>query len=276
MVYDILPERDLHFSDIRDTLNSAGGSVTNDVASAFKTTANINKWSRHKPVKLAVNFCQDFDSSAPNYDADWWKAKYMTCGISIPYQPLADDSLRILAYTAYSGGVDNYSYLIPTGTSSEPFRLGDCSGYNKNATEPFKTGITGYPAYVKDNTKPIEVNLFSTEYLNFYTSKTDRNEISLYDLIGMYDDYYLVIEVCEDAVNNPWYNNLLYKYRSAAPITTNEISTQLKLQLDGWSYQVKKIMFVIGLLRYNDGDYLGASGFLVRRKDDGCSYLFMY
>lgn len=225
MVYDILPERDLHYSDIRDTLNSAGGSVNNDVSSAFKATANINKWSKHKPVKLPVNFCQDFDSSAPNYDADWWKAKGTTYGIRIPYQPLSENALHLLAYRAYNGDADNYSYLIPTGTSSEPFRLGDFAGYKRYATEPFKTGITGYPAYGKNQKEPIEVNMFSTEYLNFYTSRTDNNDISLYDLIGMYDDYYLVIEACDDTnPSTPWYVNSLYKYRSASAITTNDPS----------------------------------------------------
>ena len=39
MVYDILPTTNLKYDDIRDTLNSAGGSVDNDVASAFKESA---------------------------------------------------------------------------------------------------------------------------------------------------------------------------------------------------------------------------------------------
>ena len=50
MIYDILPENDLHYSDVRDTLNSAGGSVNNDVASAFKESAKINRWAKYKPI----------------------------------------------------------------------------------------------------------------------------------------------------------------------------------------------------------------------------------
>lgn len=273
MVYDILPTTNLKYDDIRDTLNAGGGSVNNNVASAFKSAANINKWSKHKPVKLAVNFCQDFDSSAPNYDADWWKAKYSTCGLSIPFQPLTENQLNTLAYSAYNGSLDNYTYLLPTGTASEPFRLGDFARYNRNATEPFKTGITGYEAYSKNNIYPIEVNMFSTGYLNFFTSRTDNNEISLYDLIGMYSDYYLVVEAC-DSTSRPWYDNILYKYRSASPITTNDPSTQLQIQLDD-GYLDKTIMFVTGIQRYNGSEYVGGSGFLAPWKDDGSNYPFL-
>jgi len=275
MVYDILPTENLEFQDIRDTLAAGGGSVNNTMSSLFTEAANINKWSKHKPVKLPVNFCQDFDSSAPNYDADWWKAKGTTYGISVPYQPLSESALRHLAYRAYNGDADNYTYLIPTGTSSEPFRLGDFAGYKRYATEPFKTGISGYPVYSKNQKEPIEVNMFSTEYLNFYTSRTDSNDISLYDLIELYDDYYLVIEACDDTnLSTPWYINPLYKYRSTSAITTNDQSAWFKLKLDG-SYQGKTIMFIIGIQRYNDDEYEAGTGFIAPWKDDGSSYPFM-
>ena len=129
MVYDILPTTNLKYDDIRDTLNSAGGSVTNDVASAFKATANINKWSRHKPVKLAVNFCQDFDSSAPNYDADWWKGTPRTFGLKIPYlhatTRLNNDALKIISHAPEP---PNYTYELPTGGENDPLRIGDFAG----------------------------------------------------------------------------------------------------------------------------------------------------
>ena len=71
MVYDVLPTTNLKYDDVRDTLNSAGGSVNNIMSSLFTEAANIDVWSKRKPVRLNVDFCQDFDSSAPNYNATW-------------------------------------------------------------------------------------------------------------------------------------------------------------------------------------------------------------
>ena len=51
-------------TNIRDVLNGAGGSVTNDVLTFFTESAKINKWAKYKPVPLKANFAQDFDSSA--------------------------------------------------------------------------------------------------------------------------------------------------------------------------------------------------------------------
>lgn len=277
MVYTILPTTNLKYEDIRDTLNSGGGSVTNDVTTAFSRSANINKWSKHKPVKLDVKFCQDHDSSAPNYDADWYKATGTTYGLKLPQLGLNSNRLGGSALNMFTGGLSNYEYLIPNGSESEPFRLGDFAGYNKNATEVFKTGVTGYPAYTykKEGSDPIEVNMFSTQTLNFYISRTDNNEIFFYDLVGMYDDYYFVVEACEhDTSNNlPWYDPdaMIAKYRSASPINTKDPTASIQITLDS-TYLNKKIMFVMGLQRYNGSEYVGGTGFYAPWKDDHSAF----
>lgn len=147
MIYDVLPEKDLHFSDIRDTLNSDGGLVNNDVASAFKEAANINVWSKHKPVRLAVNFCQDFDSSAPNYNSIWWKSHNGNCGL-IP--------LRLSSYYDIAenmdGDMNGWIYELPTGGSAAPFRLGDFARYYKNAEPPYSK-LNAPQVVYKDGTK---------------------------------------------------------------------------------------------------------------------------
>lgn len=56
-VYDVIPTSNVKFDDIRDTLNSKGGSVSNDTRTAFKTTSGIAKWSKKKPVRLQIDFC---------------------------------------------------------------------------------------------------------------------------------------------------------------------------------------------------------------------------
>ena len=55
-VQTILPTTNLTFTDIRDTLNNFGGSVTNVVATAFTSTAKINRWSRNKPESYKADF----------------------------------------------------------------------------------------------------------------------------------------------------------------------------------------------------------------------------
>lgn len=132
MVYDILPEENLHFSDIRYCLNAGGGSVNNNVASAFKESANINMWSKHKPVRLAVNFCQDFNSSAPNYNSSWWKGQDRNCGIN----PLRVNSYLNLP-EHQDGGNNGWTYSLPNGGETQPYRLGDFAGYKKDAMPPY-------------------------------------------------------------------------------------------------------------------------------------------
>lgn len=131
-VYDILPTTDLHYSDIRDTLNAGGGSVNNNVASAFKEAANINIWSKHKPVKHYYLFCQDFDTSKPNYVSDWWKGRWGDCGISFPivnsYRQVKD---------VYDENLNGWNLNLPIGDESEPLRQGDFARYDTSATRPF-------------------------------------------------------------------------------------------------------------------------------------------
>jgi hypothetical protein len=65
-------------SEVKNVLSGAGGSVSNDLRSFFTTSANINMWSKYKPVVIKdVNFINLWDNSA--YKAGG------TCGLTIPY-----------------------------------------------------------------------------------------------------------------------------------------------------------------------------------------------
>ena len=48
-VHSILPNTNVSFNDIRDTLNANGGSVTNDAITAFQSRANMNVYSKSRP-----------------------------------------------------------------------------------------------------------------------------------------------------------------------------------------------------------------------------------
>lgn len=113
MIYDILPSENLEYSDIRDTLAAGGGSVNNNVASAFQSTANINMWSKHKPVKHLKLFPTDY-----NYLKE---AKY---GLTIP----------AMVHPVDNGKLTNnvWQYEIPSA-DSDAKRLGDFRNYNPNA-----------------------------------------------------------------------------------------------------------------------------------------------
>ena len=120
-VHNIIPNTNVSFNDIRDTLNANGGSVTNDFITAFQERAKINKWSKHKPVQFTDDFCQDFDPAKLNYKPGWWKGTDGNCGFTIPI----------------SGSVENiknkdWSYSMPTSR----YRLGDFCNYYPKA-EPF-------------------------------------------------------------------------------------------------------------------------------------------
>lgn len=130
-IYDILPTTNLKWDDIRDTLNAGGGSVTNIVSTAFVKSANINKWAKYKPVRLNEIF--------PSYDT-YWKAQDGYCGL-VPAKCGADyitDSQK------------EWTYNLPRGGESEPYRIGDFRGYDPNAL-PQYTPIFPTNAYANDS-----------------------------------------------------------------------------------------------------------------------------
>lgn len=130
-VYDILPTANLKAEDIRDTLNSNGGVVTNDTLTFFTSVANINPFSKHKPVVYGAAFCQDFDSAKSNYVVDWWKGSDGMCGL-VPKVV----SSRAAIVSAQDGEMNGWSYTLPEGGSTQPFRLGDFAMYYPAANPP--------------------------------------------------------------------------------------------------------------------------------------------
>lgn len=145
-VYDIIPTNNVKFDDIRDTLNSKGGSVTNDTRTAFKTNSGIDKWSKKKPVRLQVDFCQDFNSGLPNYYPNWWKAYDGNCGMTIPIYTSMGDSSQGFIHDIINKNFA-WTYTPPTGTSAQPMRLGDFLGYNRNAINPISEPLEKITAY---------------------------------------------------------------------------------------------------------------------------------
>lgn len=133
-VYSRIPTSNVQLADIRDSLNADGSSCSNDVTTFF-TNSVINWESKRKPVKLGVDFCQDFSNSNPNYYAEWWKAFDNKCGMNYP---------SITAITSlvnsYDGNMNGWTYAPPTGGASQPYRVGDFAGYYR-AKQPMNSGF---------------------------------------------------------------------------------------------------------------------------------------
>lgn len=178
-VQTILPETNLTYTDIRDTLNAGGGSVDNTVASAFKPTAKINIFSKHKPVIRKVDFCQDFDSTKPNYFPEWWKGTSGNCGIVFKNVSSPSDLPDVI-----DGELNGWEHQLPQGGENAPFRLGDFCGYDSNA-KPFVEGFSLSRVTVEnkssssfsvnfivvpDETKPTSLTFsdFNTSLANYY------------------------------------------------------------------------------------------------------------
>ena len=121
-VYDILPNEDLKDVDIVATLNANGGAVDFEQASWFRKSANINMWSRFKPVPHSTFFL-DGDGR--------WKGEDGRCGLTIPIYT-SPSTIR----TALVNGSAMWSYTPPNGTQRQPFRIGDFRGYNPHAVNP--------------------------------------------------------------------------------------------------------------------------------------------
>lgn len=121
--YEILPETNLRMEDIRDTLNANGGKVSNELASFFTPSANIQMWAKFKPVRKGDDFT----------DMSFYKAEDGNCGFAIK-----STTHPALIEELLDGEMNGWEYQLPRGKEyNEPFRLGDFRKYNPTAERMF-------------------------------------------------------------------------------------------------------------------------------------------
>lgn len=152
-VYDILPTENLKWDDIRDTLNKYGGVVNNNAITAFQSTSGINVWSKHKPLILGVSFCQDISSSAANYNATWWQGEDGNCGL-VPKTLL--NFSEVVENT--DGEMNGWSYNLPKGGSSQPYRICDFAGYCTYANPPIYNLLATPNKIVYNTSTPVSIS----------------------------------------------------------------------------------------------------------------------
>lgn len=116
------------------------------------THANINKWSKKKPVINDILFT--------GVVIDWWKAKNGNCGLVVP-----NFSTLTSMISAIRSGGTLWDYQTPAGGASSPYRLADFNGYDHLASPPF--GIMAL-----DNTYYMDSASTINAALNLYTSET--------------------------------------------------------------------------------------------------------
>lgn len=171
---------------VRDVLNAAGGSVSNDVTTLFKKDAKLNMWSRYKPVVIAnVPFINLWSStSAGNYA---YMGDNLDCGIEIPFY--SDYTKLQTALKNNSGHF--WSYTPPTGGTAKPMRLGDFRRYNTDAINPIGS-LPGTFRAVRGGSGDtveisVEVTVENNSTYNLGISDLHVNQIALSSMyLGVY------------------------------------------------------------------------------------------
>lgn len=116
---------DISYKMLRDILNAHGGNVGNRHTDYFSEKANINKWSKRKPVTHPAMFkLTDEDFASVNWG--WEVVSY-----SSPFK-LID---------AWLG--DFWSYTLPT----DNLRISDFINYDPDAVNPFNMELLGPDKY---------------------------------------------------------------------------------------------------------------------------------
>ena len=118
----IVKQTNISLAEVRDILNGAGGSVSNDLATFFSENAKLNMWSKYKPVVYPEPFVDDDRR---------WQGMDGKCGLTIPTYG-SPAAFRAAA----KAGNALWTYAPPKGGDTEPRRLGDFRGYCSDAYNP--------------------------------------------------------------------------------------------------------------------------------------------
>ena len=169
-----IPNKPVQWSVIRDTLNSVGGKVTNRVKTAFLASTKINDGSKHKPVRLATDACQDYDENSPNYFPKWWKATNGLCGYNL-------SNATATSWTAlidkYNGADNGWVYELPVGGTSSPYRPTDFSGYDTDAKSLSWGFLAPKTVYKSQTSAQIGINVAeqNDDFLTWWDFDTLKN-----------------------------------------------------------------------------------------------------
>lgn len=246
----VIPNTNVNLAtNIRDVLNAAGGSVGNDVASFFTSEANINPFSKHKPVVLATDFCQDYDISQPNYYIGWWTGTSENCGL-VPKQVTSFKNIP----DAMDGDMNGWTYQLPTGGENAPFRLGDFMGYDTDAV-PMLEGFS----VASRVSNQFSSNKVTGACMMIFESDTS---LSFADF-PRFKDYYLGMYIVQD-------NGGQYRYKTSETTLGNNGTTvaisAYGLPVGSWT----AYPFICSVMQ--DGETLMAGAYWTLPKNNSASF----
>lgn len=181
----VIPNTDVNVQDIGQVLNSAGGSVNvNQPLTFFTSDARIKMFSKRKPVVRKVNFCQDFDSTRPDYLFEWWKGASGDCGIKFKSISNPNELPNVV-----DGGLNGWQYELPQGGENAPLRLGDFCGYDSNA-KPLVEGFSLSSSVVENKTSSnFTVGLITTP------NETKTTSLTFSDLSASLSNFYPAVYI---------------------------------------------------------------------------------
>lgn len=146
--FKVILRRSVGSEVIRVLSGDLGTNISKKTGDAVGTYAvesreNINPWARFKPVVLNKLFTTDewdFINKQWKATATWFRglnqtdpsANFTTFGFVVPFKPNASQIIAL-----YTGSADNWhgwTFTLPNGTLSQPFRLTDFAGYKHDAS----------------------------------------------------------------------------------------------------------------------------------------------
>ena len=200
-VYDIIPESNVLMTDVRDTLNSHGGSVSNDLLTFFTTSAKINKWARFKPESYAKNFdltederfANHYGLSMTGYASLWGDPRKVS--VTDGNIDISEDTTGFL-YKLCKGTLGQFDYILPKGGTSSPYRLGDFIGYNPTAVNPLPQVRSGTYKYSENGLIDVHMDV-ATPSLYGLTM-----ELLAYNANTMLKDMYFGMIIYTDGLTN--------------------------------------------------------------------------
>ena len=127
----VIPNTNVNLAtNVRDVLNAAGGSVTNDLRSFFKKEAKLDIWALFKPLVFSAPFTDNFPL--------WYKGDNGQCGYE--FQWCKGSDVARVAYETISDYRNlEWSHVLPV--AGQYMRLSDFRGYDTECVSPFANNL---------------------------------------------------------------------------------------------------------------------------------------
>ncbi|WP_299230276.1 hypothetical protein [uncultured Bacteroides sp.] len=235
--------------DIKQILGESSNTIT-----TLCRSDKINKWSRVKPVSSDIVSDMSFDTD---------HSIGLTWGMKPPIAQASDGLNLNKLYINHSMGAAAYpDWVYEKVQEGKPCRMGDFKGYNPAAQTPFYMDVQNYTT---------SVNLFETNKIRLvmYSNLALGDFPTLGEFFKKFYSYYFVAEIYEYNSQIPFYGleNWNYKYKSETPLSS--AGSELYIDVDVSMFNNKKIDVLMGMQKYESGQYQPQTGMMPPRSMTG-------